>query len=176
MPELTFLKTIGGTTDLRIFSITDYPQLCKFFLLHLPYCVTICNPKTIPSQNVNSTIQGLYQRSCWCSPFFIYPLLKERRFSPCRFSTFLSLSGYPSMVSPARLMTLSRSSCGLLCLSRWLLAFSFCSTVAMMTAKIEPQHSIERGCSHDWWGYPVLLLHAVPHFVPVGKLLITKSK
>jgi len=36
MPELTFLKTIGGTTVLRIFSITDYPQLCKFFLLPLP--------------------------------------------------------------------------------------------------------------------------------------------
>ena len=80
MPELTFLKTIGGTTVLRIFSITDYPQLCKFFLLPLPYCVTICNSKKIPSQNVNSTIQGLYQRSCWCSPFFIYPSLKGRRF------------------------------------------------------------------------------------------------
>ena len=80
MPELTFLKTIGGTTVLRIFSITDYPQLCKFFLLPLPHSVPLCNPKKIPFQNVNSTIQGLYQRSCWYSPFFIYPLRKERRF------------------------------------------------------------------------------------------------
>ena len=63
-------------------------------------------------KNVNSTIQGLYQRSCWCSPFFIYPSLKGRRFSPCRFSTFLSPSGYLSTASQALLMTLSRSSCG----------------------------------------------------------------
>ena len=105
-------------TVLRIFSITDYPQLCKFFLLPLPHSVPLCNPKTIPSQNVNSTIQGLYQRSCWYGSFFIYLLLKERRFSPCRFSTSLSLFGYPSTVSPALLMTLSRSSCGRLCSSR----------------------------------------------------------
>ena len=58
-----------------------------------------------------TTLNG-YRRS-----LELHPLLKERRFSPCRFSTFLSLFGYLSMVSPALLMTLSRSSCGLPCLS-----------------------------------------------------------
>jgi len=69
-------------------------------------------------KNVNSTIQGLYQYSRWYGSFFIYLLLKERRFSPCRFSISLSLFGFPSTVSQALLMMRSRSSCGLLCLSQ----------------------------------------------------------
>ena len=45
-------------------------------------------------KNVNSTIQGLYQYSRWYGSFFIYLLLKERRFSPCRFSISLYLYRY----------------------------------------------------------------------------------
>ena len=88
-------------------------------------------------KNVNSTIQGLYQYSRWYGSFFIYLLLKERRFSPCRFSISLSLFGFPSTVSQALLMMRSRSSCGLLCLSQWLPAFSFCLIAEMMTERIE---------------------------------------
>lgn len=77
---LKFFATGQIACGMKTLSLTDKNIALLFFLLPLPHSVPLCNPKKIPSQNVNSTTQGLYQRSCWCSPFFIYPSLKGRRF------------------------------------------------------------------------------------------------
>ena len=65
---------------MKTLSLTDKNIALLFFLLPLLHSVPLCNPKKFPSQNVNSTIQGLYQYSRWYGSFFIYPSLKERRF------------------------------------------------------------------------------------------------